>query len=124
MFSNLIGVNDSLLNTRSATSRTFELIIKDIEDILTLPSIISTDEQGVEQLLLGTENGKILFYESSINPILIDSITLGQLEIIKLIATNSEFMAIISESKILNNPQLLIYNYYDNLRIQFHFLMK
>ncbi len=109
------GVNGSLLKTRSAISGTFELIVKDIEEILTSPSIISTDEQGIEQLLLGTENGKILFYESSSNPILLDSITLGQSESIKLIAINEEFKAIISESSVLNNPQLLVYNYFDNL---------
>ncbi len=67
------GVIGNLLKTRTTTSGTFELIINDTQDLLTSPSLIFENEQGLEQMLLGTRNGKILIYESSSNPILLDS---------------------------------------------------
>jgi len=108
------GVIGNLLKTRTTTSGTFELIINDTEELITSPPLIIENEQGIDQMLLGTDNGKIMIYESSSNPILVDSIIFGTSQIIRKIVADKNYLAILSESKILSDPNLLIYNFLDN----------
>ena len=108
------GTNENLLKIRSATSGTFELSEIDIQEFLTSPPTIFIDEQGLERLLIGTENGKIFIYESSSNPSLIDSLIFGGDEIIKQIAADENFIATVSLSDVLTSPKLISYNYFDN----------
>ncbi len=108
------GTIENLLKIRSATSGTFELSELNIQEFLTSPPTIFIDEQGLERLLIGTENGKIFIYESSSNPGLIDSLIFGGDEIIKQIAADENYIVTISLSDVLTSPNLLSYNYFDN----------
>jgi hypothetical protein len=109
------GVNGNRISTRRSSQDTSVVETYLSSENFSSPSCIVTNTNGNELLLVGTDKGKILFFESFLYPMLIDSITLAPTESIKLIATNGEFKAFISESSVLNNPPLLVYNYFDNL---------
>jgi hypothetical protein len=69
------GVNGNLLNIRTSISGTFELLAKDIQELITSPPLVFNDGLGIGCLTLGTNNGKILFYdEAAGNPALINTI--------------------------------------------------
>ncbi len=109
------GVNGNRISTRRSSQDTSVVETYLSSENFSSPSCIVTNTNGNELLLVGTDKGKILFFESFLYPMLIDSIILAPTESIKLIATNGEFKAFISESSVLNNSQLLVYNYFDNL---------
>ncbi|HSW54952.1 MAG TPA: T9SS type A sorting domain-containing protein, partial [Ignavibacteriaceae bacterium] len=108
------GVSGSQLNARTATSGTFELTTTNIQEQLTSPLIISTNEQGLERLLLGTNDGKILFYESSGNPGLQDSFKVDTTNIIRQITADGDYFAFITESKIATIPPTPFTLFYDS----------
>ena len=116
------GVNENLLNIRTSTSGTFELLVKDIQELLTSPSLVYIDGQGIGRLTLGTDNGKILFYdEAAGNPNLIDSFKVDTTNIIKQITADGDYFAFITESKIASIPPTPFTLFYDSQGNNFSF---
>jgi len=58
-----------------------------------------TNENGSGLLLVGTENGKVLFFNSFLYPVLIDSFQINETEIVKQIAANENYIAVISDQE-------------------------
>lgn len=109
------GVNKNLLNIRTSISGTFELLVKDIQELITSPSLVFIDGQGVGRLTIGTGNGKILFYdEAAGNPNLIDSFKIDTTNIIKQISASGDYFAFITESKLVSSPPSSLTLFYDN----------
>jgi M6 family metalloprotease-like protein len=108
------GVTGSLLQIRSAIADSSELVGINVNEILSAPPVIHSDGQNPEQLILGTENGKILYYDASSNPVLIDSIVFTPDDIIKMISINGDFIAVIIERVTTNAPQSSFYRYTDS----------
>lgn len=116
------GANESLLNIRTSISGTFELLVKDIPELLTSPLLVFTDGQGVSRLTLGTNNGKILFYdEAANNPNLIDSFKVDTTNIVRQISAYGDYFSFITESKIASVPPTPFPLFYDNQGKSFSF---
>ena len=108
------GVNENTINTRRSSQDTSVVEPYLGSENFSSPSCIMTNTNGSELLLVGTDNGKLLFFESFLYPILIDSLMFYEADVVKQLVTDKDYVALFSESNILTNPQLLIYNYYDN----------
>jgi hypothetical protein len=105
----IFGGIDSSLNLIMPSNDSVYFESNSISDIITSPLVIND-----EQILIGTQQGKILFYELSSNPSLIRTFTNFEFNSnINQIASNEDFVAVIAESQILNSPQLLIFKYFD-----------
>ena len=90
------GAIGTKLNTGIATSGSFELTVNETQAPLTAPPLVYTNEQGIEELVLGTANGYILFYEISNNPVLLDSMNVaGTMDVVR-IAGDGNFLAFIA----------------------------
>jgi len=105
----IFGGIDSSLNLIVPTGDSVYFESNNFGDIVTAPLVINNNE-----ILTGTENGKIFIYESSSNPSLIDSLIFGGDEIIKQIAADENYIVTISLSDVLTSSKLISYNYFDN----------
>jgi M6 family metalloprotease-like protein len=115
------GVTRSLLQIRSAIADSAELGGTNVNEILSAPPVINSDGQNPEKLLLGTINGKILFYESSSNPSLIDSFKVDTTNIIRQISAEGDYFAFITESKFATIPPSPFTLFFDNQGNSFSF---
>ena len=108
------GVYENMINTRRSNQDTSVVESYVSSSVFSSTTSILTNENGSGLLLVGTENGKVLFFNSFLYPVLIDSFQINETEIVKQIAANENYIAVISESGILGSPQLLVYKFYDN----------
>ena len=89
------GASGSLLRIRSAVADTSFLNTINVGTGLTTSPVILRNEVNMEELLLGTGNGKILFYEISSNPILLDTLYVGYTENVFRILGQSDNLVIV-----------------------------
>ena len=108
------GVIGPLLQIRSAIADSSELGGTNVNEILSAPPVIHSDGQNPEKLLLGTFYGKILIYESSSNPSLLDSFTVETENSIKQISSNGDYFAFITDLKIATIPPSPLTLFYDS----------
>ncbi len=105
----IFGGIDSKLNLLGPNDDSLFIFSKILSDVVSSPIVINGSE-----ILIGTENGRILVYGDFGNPIILDSLIFDSTEIIKQITADENHLAVITQSGVLSSPQLLLYNYFDN----------
>jgi M6 family metalloprotease-like protein len=81
-----------------------------VESIVTSPIVLTDSE-----VVLGTEDGKILYYDMNSNPpALINTNEFTPDDIIKMISIDGDFIALIIERITTNSPQSSFYRYTDS----------
>ncbi len=108
----IFGGIDSSLNLIMPSNDSVYFESNSIANIVTSPIVINYNT--ILEIIIGTQQGQILFYELSSNPSLVRTFTnFEPVSNINQIASEGGFVAAIAETPILNSPQLLIYKYFD-----------
>jgi len=105
----IFGGTNASLNLIMPANDSVYFESNNIGDIVTSNLVIDGN-----QVLIGTQQGKILFYELSSNPALVNSFNLDSNYVIEKIATSGEYFVSLAESKILSTPQLSISQFFDS----------
>ena len=115
------GVYENLLNTRRSTQDTSALNTDVTSEVFSSPPAIFTNTLNSERLAIGTEDGKILFYESFLYPVLTDSFEVDTTNIIRQISADGDYFAFITESKTATIPPTPFTLFYDSEGYNYQF---
>jgi hypothetical protein len=120
------GANDSKLNVLMGTGINSYLASIDVGAVITAPPVMRLTPTEQYNILIGTDNGRVLVYSlgslPSNNPQILDSTLFDNSVLIKKIASSTSYYSVICGSKMPGNPGTPVNLFFDSNGNSFAFV--
>lgn len=119
------GANGNNLNFKISDGNTVHMGSVPVDGNITSPVVVNKDENSNYQIILGTNNGKILFYSpgnlTPADPTLIESVLVDTTLMIKKVAADGNYYSLIADPKYLTLPPSPINLFFDSNGFNYSF---